>query len=80
MNIRLAVVNADRFLMMMHFIPRQKTSKCYTCAEATLSRDRVHGVPKFITSYHDPKLLAYFSVTLCMGFGMSMNYGSFVRP
>jgi hypothetical protein len=74
------MVVVDKLTKAAHFIPL-KTHKAIDVADIFMKEvARLHGIPKTIVSYRDPKFTSNFWKGLFKGFGTNLNFSTTYHP
>jgi hypothetical protein len=75
------MVVVDKLTKVAHFIPVKTTYKVANIAKICMKEVvRLHGVPKAIVSYRDPKFTSNFWKGLFKGFGIYLNLRTPYHP
>ena len=75
------MVVVNKLTKEAHFIPVKTTHKATNNADIYMKEVvRLHGVPKKIVSYKDPKFKSNFWKGLFNGFGTNLNLSAMYHP
>ena len=75
------MVVVDKLTKVAHFIPVKSTHKETNIIDIYMKEIvRLHGIPKEIVSYRDPKFTSIFCKGLLKGFGKNMNLRKTYHP
>ena len=71
----------DHFSKQEHFIPVKKTIKAHHMAKLFISQIfKYHGLPTFIVSYRDPRMISLFWRVLFENLGTRLNFSLAYHP